>query len=305
MRSAWLLGLTLFCASPSGASECVVSAEEIDALEWDDLIEIQIEPECLHLREAMAERIDARIDEQSLEADADEDELRHARMWSQGLKLQAALARRDIDQALELLDGWRVETRRAFDAEESESAAPIAAAGDESTCEACDRIKTIDAILRGQPALLPAAEIAAPEPDWVLRLGWCGTPAAVFHHSATSLPDPADAWLARGEPLMALQGLLHAQWVDAVSLGMLPPRLAEYAHRSIGAEAYAAEIERALAQIRIDERADGRHASMPLFGLQLPLPLGHADWRDEEGTIRVYDPAALADFVRRLFEGSR
>ncbi len=149
---------------------------------------------------------------------------------------------------------------------------------------------------------------AAPRPipavgaNWELMFGWCGTPAASWHHDALNQPIAADAWLGVNRPDLALNALLVDQWVSGLSLGMAPPRLREFGERFMGPGTYAREVERALAGIQILEGPDGRRATLPMFGELLPVPLGYRTWNAAEPTI-FQTPADIASYLRPLLLG--
>jgi hypothetical protein len=80
--------------------------------------------------------------------------------------------------------------------------------------------------------------------------------------------------------------------------GFTPPRLREFADRALGPGRYEAEIDAALASIRLESTPGGRAAGMPLFGMWVPLPVGRiAEGRPLE---RFETPTAIAAYLRPM-----
>ena len=98
-----------------------------------------------------------------------------------------------------------------------------------------------------------------------------------------------------------MSAVLAAEWTEALRLGMVPPQLVEYVGLLLGPGSYEREIEMALNGIRLEKRLDGMHASLPVFGHTLPLPVG---WQSRDGkTVRFDSANEVAAFVRPILLG--
>lgn len=289
-RFALTMSSLLLSTAACAQSACPIEAEEVADFDWEELHELLIDSPCEDLRLPLAERIEQLLDEPPWQDEASAHHRRSMLDWARSTRLRDALQRRDLSAAAARLQQWRLQLISQADGENAAWERP----GDEQLLQ---RLEQIGAVISGTAPPSIDDRIAAPQGDWLLYFGGCGTPLAMFHWTATTLPDPADAWLALGRPRLAVQTLLKEQWISALSLGTTPPRLRELAERGFGAGAYQREVERALEQIRIDWHLDGAHASMPLFGLQVALPLGHQSWREEEVQL-LFDEQAIADYLR-------
>lgn len=132
------------------------------------------------------------------------------------------------------------------------------------------------AILRGQSS--PANRLindAVPQP-WIRVIPrWrCGTGDVMALMYESTVPNSAEAWLARGEPEIALRQHLSEHWPFELgnSLG-LPNQLRQFAGRGFGVEQAQADFDAALASIQIQPGAFGPSAQMFWFGSWWPLPV--------------------------------
>lgn len=151
--------------------------------------------------------------------------------------------------------------------------------------------RRIVAILDGQ-AVTPHARFDAPG-DWILRHGRCGTPLAGYLAVTGVGLSIADAWRAMGRPDLATAQVLQDEWMRAVSLGTVPPRLREHAEAWLGRAGYEREVEIALRGLRLEEGVAGTRLTLPLLGHALPLPVGYQLW-DEPEAIRFPSAEAAA-----------
>lgn len=287
----WLLVLLLMPVAPALSADtgCPLEGENIATLDAELLSEHLFDPRCHALAGPLADRAELLIAEGAWADDIDAEGLQWLLLSIAGLRTRIALHEGDIYTALNRLDDWEAIASTPLEDED-------ATAIDEDGA-ITSQARALRAILQGAQPPPSANSIAAPQADWVLYQSGCGMGAAMFLTSATSMPSAADAWLARKEPELALQSLLQDSWIEAWSYGMTPPRLRELVERAWGPGVYEREVERALQQIEIEWTPQGRVATMPLFGLRLPLPLGTRSWQEE--SIRWLDSESqLVDFMR-------
>lgn len=288
----WLLALLLVPATPalSAGAACPVAAEAVATLDAESVGEWLLDPRCDALAGPLADRAEVLMANGAWADEIDSEGLRWLQLGIAGIRTRIALHDRDIREALLRIDDW-----------EATATAPIVDGEDEFALDdgglIAARAQALRAILQGAPVTTLTPAFASPEADWVLHFGGCGMGALMFLGAAASMPSTGDAWLARGEHDLALQSLLQEQWTDAMSYGLAPPRLRALAERAWGTGAYEAEVERALQQIEIEWTPRGRVATLPLFGIRLPLPTGTRGWMDESP--RWMDSEQqLADFMR-------
>jgi len=321
----WLLASLvpmLASARPWDDEACPYTTAQIARMDIDTSWSLLGDFDCPALEPAIAARVDQLIRTGIRPADVDPEEFDEARQLIDMILLRGSLEARDLFDARERLHALAMDVEREESALLAKRASrpgtrddgPEAGAApgqdpgqaaweatqseaeQEGRTQARARWASIAAILDGAAPPVRTA-IAAPTADWTLQFGGCGTPAMMFAFQALRVPGEADAWLAVGRPEIALQSLIAEQWILAVSLGMAPPRLRELADRAIGNSRYEAEVDAALAAIRIEPRPDGRYASMPLFGIVVPLPLGVKSWRDEQSTTFT-DAGQIAAYLR-------
>lgn len=97
-----------------------------------------------------------------------------------------------------------------------------------------------------------------------------------------NFPSVVDAYLAIGEPEVAIQELLAREWPVVGNELELPLRLRELAERAYGPDHAAARFAEALNSVEIRNDPLHKTARVQLFGLWLPLPVGEI--RPAEGT---------------------
>ncbi len=164
--------------------------------------------------------------------------------------------------------------------------------------EEADRLASIEAILDGESVIFDSDRIATPRPDWTLFYGRCGTGTMLFLQRARHIAGVPHALLATGQPELALQALLHEQWVPSLELGMTPPLLREFSERAFGAGSYEMEVARALAGLELRSTPLGWEAEMPLFGITVPLPVAVQSWL-EAGSKPFAARQQLAEWVEQ------
>jgi hypothetical protein len=283
------VAMASFAAQAAGAFEedaCEVlesEVAELDSVLLAELFdEVFDEGPCAPLRGAAEARLEAMVSTPSWRDLEQPEPLAGLALMLAEQRLQRALSAGDAPAAREAMavvrqrQGWMIELEEADSELDQESYMA------EWQREEAKRLSRIEAILEGEPVVFEGDRIAAPEPDWTLYHGWCGTPAMMFHQRARNTAGAPQALLARGEPELALQALLREQWVDGISLGMAPPLLRELAERAFGEGAYEHEVARALAGIELRDTPLGWQAQMPMFGLSLPLPVAVKSWQDED-----------------------
>lgn len=134
----------------------------------------------------------------------------------------------------------------------------------------------LEAILHRQQSRPAEPQIEAPQQPWieVRRLRTCGTGAYLAAVYRASYPTEIDAWLAIGEPELALSELLRTDWTDFARDLQLPLLLRSVAVRAYGAAHANARFLSALSTIEVVSNPVQRSARMNLFGTWLPLPVG-------------------------------
>jgi hypothetical protein len=151
-----------------------------------------------------------------------------------------------------------------------------------------------------QPTAYEPLVIERPGSDWILGNG-CRTVTLNFTRAATERPSRADAWLVAGHPDTALRVLVDEQWLQALSLGMVPPRLKALAETAYGKEAYEVEVQHALRTIRFHSDDNGSVAELTLFGMTLPVPVG-APPRYGASVERFMDAEDIARYLEPLLK---
>ena len=304
-----ILSLVLVLSAPAirAETDCEYTLQEIAELDWDGIEDFMddalMDPACTALRESALDRIDALLAEGIAPEDMEEDDVAEMVVATTTMRLSTALWREDVSLARQLvavlLDHHKA---KAAASEEEEEEEEEEASEDED--ELAAGLAQIAAVLDGSALKDWKPRLESPGQDWTLYFGSCGTGAAWLRYQMTLMPSRADAWIAVDQPELALQALLVDQWVNAVSSGMTPPRLREFAQRAFGKGRYEAEVELALAGIRIDHDLTGRRAGMPLFGLWVPVPLATRTWH-EEVTRAFEDEHAIAEYLRPLLLQAR
>jgi hypothetical protein len=278
-------------------SSCPYALSDLPDLEIGALTEAVFEADCPELREPFAERIGDLIAAGHMPDDADEEGMTFLALMTTGIRLNAALWRHDLNSSKELLADLQVQ----FDAMELAALAEDKMDGhaelDEEPPSAF--LGEIAAVLAGVASRSPPQKLPSPESDWIVHKNKCGTGIMLFNLDGVAMPSRADAWVAVGAPEVGLQWLLADRWSDAISYGVAPPRLREFAERAFGVGAYESEIEHALASIRIDDAPGGRDAGMRLFGMWVPLPIGRQSWRDQD--LKPFEnEAEIVEFIRPI-----
>lgn len=307
-----LMGASLWMALslvPAQAEDgCDLASGDVAAAAFDDLEGVLFDPACHALRDAALDRLTALLSSDEIEQDFEPEQRVMLAAWVDLMRARLALDRGDTALARQALE--RLDTTVAIE--------PVAGAGgaqrSDTAVEAEMEIRSefdddgLALLTESAARVLHALEmppradwagsIAAPGPDWKLYRARCGMGVMMFVHSVAALPSEVDVLRAQGQPELALQKLLHDQWTEALGHGLAPPALRELGELTFGADAFAQEIEHAVASIRIEQRADGRYATTRAFGLELPLPLGTVS---VDETVDALDtPAALGDWLRRL-----
>ncbi|AVP98498.1 hypothetical protein C7S18_15470 [Ahniella affigens] len=134
----------------------------------------------------------------------------------------------------------------------------------------------LEAILHGQQSERAEPPINAPQQPWIeaRRLRACGTGAYLFAAYQASYPTNADAWIAVGEPEVALSELLRTEWTDFAQALLLPFQLRSVAARAYGPAHANTRFQSALNTIEVVSNPLHRSARINLFGTWLPLPVG-------------------------------
>lgn len=299
----WILALLVFAPASSVAMEpleCEWSAVELDALDTEELLELTEEPGCAHLLDRALEIAMQQIALQlagppSPPADETGDQDPRSGLSEQARLLNLMQIRRALDAGNRVQALQRVE-RLLWELPESAAARQddIDEADQEELLELREELISIRDILLGQapPAGLP--QVLQAKADWRPTLSFCGTPAAMLDWGLRRMPTPMAAWRAVGQPRQALDRLIDRHWIDALSLGMAPSMLREYAEASFGPGSYARELERGLSLLRIEQDLDGWRAWLPMFGRELPVPLGYQQYLPEpdDGDSRAAEPAS-------------
>lgn len=298
-----MLFLAIGTTAALANSDCEFSSEADAPHARELLIETLFSPECAsHYAAAAALLLSSSTDETHVFDDDPTSTPDEVRLVAAFVLLREALWRRDatsidveMQRARTELAAWQkaVKAQRGGDGVALSENAEIRHPGVRNLDE-------IQAILAGTAAN-PVPMLVAPEDDWVLQQGWCGTPAVSFLLFAQQLPGRADAWVAKGEPHLTLQALLIDQWLPAMMNGLIPPRLKEFSDLALGEGAFRKEIGAALAGIRLEQTPSGKQAWLPLFGLKLPVPVGEHVW-DEEHETRFDTPEQVAAYLRPMFE---
>ncbi|MBK8286185.1 MAG: hypothetical protein IPK97_15625 [Ahniella sp.] len=167
-------------------------------------------------------------------------------------------------------------------------------------------------VLDGHEPTSTPFKIQAPGQPWVpvRHERTCGTGQFMALMLSWTTPEPADAWLARNRPDLALSAHLAQHWVENIAELNLPPRLREFAERAFGPERANAEFEAALASVRIESRPLGATAVLSLFGHSLPLPTGeivYARFRaegDPPPEPTFYSEMQIAEQLRTAWQAS-
>jgi len=300
--SGALILVALLAAPASTSAKTCESGTTWSSVPDAELIAQREEFACLAERTTISLELAARLDRGDLDDELDDGALKLLRVGVVVDSLRHALLRgdrADIDAAMRALETL-THPRDVDPAGEDDPR--VERAVQEILQDFAPRHTGIRNILDGRvaPPATPARFDALP--DWTLHFGFCGTPMLMFWHDATDFPETEDAWIAVGREDLAVSSLLQRQWVEAMQLGMTPPRLREYGERVFGIDGYWREVESALAGIRIDDTPTGRTAFIPLLGQWLPLPTAIQSY-DEELTQRFDSPEALAGWLRPMLRG--
>lgn len=292
---AWIVSLALLGGmAGADAAACRVEIDP-EASDHERLFELQMQPACAAEVARLMSKVEAELAQPLQTSGLSEEDAEYASEERLGLmtmvaawKLREALRAGDIAGARKRI-GELTSLTSARDQDE----------GDELP----EQLTAILGVLDGRVPPPDPRKGPAAKPDWVLQYGFCGTPLVMYRHAASSMPTAADAWLALGRPDLAISQLLADEWEIALSLGTAPPRLREYVEAMLGPGSWEREVRVALQGIRLRHEVDGVHASLPLLGYALPLPVGYKSWHQEHA-VMFTSPAEIAEQVRESLLGS-